>query len=44
MKNWVARAVAEITADFQRSADSHMVRLEIPGLPRIPIYLKDEST
>jgi len=44
MKSWVARAVAEITADFQRSADTHMVRLEIPGLPGIPIYLKDEST
>ncbi len=44
MNNWVARAVAEITADFQRSADTHMVRLSIPGAPGIPIYLKDEST
>ena len=44
MSNWSARAVAEITADFQRSADTHMMRIDIPGAPGIPIYLKDEST
>lgn len=41
---WVHQAISEINADFQRSADTHMMRLELSGLPGIPIYLKDEST
>lgn len=41
---WVSQAISEITADFQRSADTHMIRLRIPCAPDIPIYLKDEST
>jgi cysteine synthase len=44
MRTWVHKAITEITADFQRSADTHMMRLELPGAPGIPIYLKDEST
>lgn len=44
MRKWVHHAISEITADFQRSADTHMIRLEIPSAPKIPIYLKDEST
>ena len=42
--NWTQSAIAEIEADFHRSADTHMVRLPLPALPNIPIYLKDEST
>ena len=44
MSNWVAKAVAEINADFQRSADTHMVKFEVAIAPERPIYLKDEST
>jgi len=44
MSNWVAKAVAEINADFHRSADTHMVKFEVPIAPGRPIYLKDEST
>lgn len=44
MSNWVAKAVAEINADFYRSADTHMVKFEVPIAPGRPIYLKDEST
>jgi cysteine synthase A len=43
-REWVNRAVAAINADFQRSADTHMIRLEVPGSPDTPFYLKDEST
>ena len=31
-------------ADGQRSADSHMIPLSLPGFPGIDIYLKDESS
>ncbi|MFO1039087.1 MAG: PLP-dependent cysteine synthase family protein [Geminicoccaceae bacterium] len=41
---WVASAVAAIEADFQRSADTHLLRLVLPGFPGIQVYLKDEST
>ncbi|EPP2803462.1 PLP-dependent cysteine synthase family protein [Klebsiella aerogenes] len=41
---WVKHAISEINADYQRSADTHLIRLSLPGFPGIPIYLKDEST
>ncbi len=42
-RDWVNRAIARIEADYQRSADSHLIRLDLPALPGIPLYLKDES-
>ncbi|ABM00030.1 PLP-dependent cysteine synthase family protein [Shewanella amazonensis] len=42
--NWVANAIGKIEADFQRSADTHLIKLELPMLDGIDIYLKDEST
>ena len=44
MKNWVAEAIRKINADFQRSADTHLIKLEGLNLKGIDIYLKDEST
>ena len=44
MDRWVAEAVRMIEADYQRSADTHLFKLEIPRLRNIDIYLKDEST
>jgi cysteine synthase A len=44
MRDWVHQAVARIEADFQRSADTHLFRLELPEMEGIDIYLKDEST
>ncbi len=44
MKSWVSQSIAQITADYQRSADTHIIKLNIPKLPNIDIYLKDEST
>ena len=44
MKDWVASAIAKIEADFCRSADTHLIKLDLPVLPGIDIYFKDEST
>ncbi len=41
---WVKYAINEINADFQRSADTHLIRLALPDFPGIWLYLKDEST
>lgn len=43
-RNWVAKAVEKIQADYQRSADTHLIKLNLPQLDGIDIYLKDEST
>lgn len=41
---WLNQAIARIEADFQRSADTHLIRLDLPCNPNIQLYLKDEST
>jgi cysteine synthase len=41
---WVADAVAIIEADFNRSADTHLIHVPLPAAPGIALYLKDEST
>lgn len=41
---WVNHAINEINADYQRSADTHLIRLALPAFPGIHLYLKDEST
>jgi cysteine synthase A len=41
---WVNHAIKEIDADFQRSADTHLIRLSLSDFPGIALYLKDEST
>ncbi|WP_419237330.1 PLP-dependent cysteine synthase family protein [Photobacterium leiognathi subsp. mandapamensis] len=41
---WVNNAIRKIDADYQRSADTHLIKLELPSLDGIDIYLKDEST
>jgi cysteine synthase A len=43
-RTWVANAIAKIQADYQRSADTHLIKLNLPLLVGIDIYLKDEST
>ncbi|HVO04336.1 MAG TPA: PLP-dependent cysteine synthase family protein [Candidatus Cybelea sp.] len=43
-QDWTHHAIRKIEADFTRSADTHLERLDLPGLPGIPLYLKDEST
>ncbi len=46
MDAWVSEAVRKIEADYQRSSDTHMIKLRLPGLEAqgVELYLKDEST
>src|SRR6185312_14622409 len=43
-RDWMLDAVQVIEADFNRSADTHLLRVPMPGAPTIALYLKDEST
>ncbi len=43
-REWVNEAVRRIEADFNRSADTHLFRLAVPGVRSVDLYLKDEST
>ena len=44
MRHWVNSALSAIEADYQRSADTHLIKLELPNFEGINVYLKDEST
>ena len=44
MHDWIKQSVKRIESDFQRSADTHLMKLNVAELPGIDIYLKDEST
>jgi len=44
MSAWTELAVARIKADAQRSADTHLIKLEIAALAGVDLYLKDESS
>lgn len=44
MNDWVRTAVRRISSDQLRSADTHIHKLDIPGLKGVDIYMKDEST
>ncbi|TJZ75548.1 PLP-dependent cysteine synthase family protein [Chitiniphilus eburneus] len=43
-RQWNNEAIRIIEADYNRSADTHLIPLPLPGLPGIDIYLKDESS
>lgn len=43
-RDWISRAVARIEADFQRSADTHLIPVSLPAFPGVDFYLKDESS
>ena len=43
-RTWVKQAVRIIEADFNRSADTHLIPLRLPAFPDIDFYLKDESS
>lgn len=44
IRRWRAEAVRQIEADYNRSADTHLIRLDLPHHPGIKLYLKDESS
>ncbi len=41
---WTDEAVRRIEADFNRSADTHLIPIELPHYRGIELYLKDESS
>lgn len=41
---WRKRAIATLEADFNRSADTHLIRVNLPKFNGITLYLKDESS
>jgi cysteine synthase len=43
-RDWLKEAIRRIETDFNRSADTHLFRFDLPGVPKIFLYLKDEST
>ncbi|MET1081432.1 MAG: PLP-dependent cysteine synthase family protein [Pseudomonas sp.] len=43
-RQWAREAIRIIEADFQRSADTHLIPLALPGQPGVELYFKDESS
>ncbi|HPF74473.1 MAG: PLP-dependent cysteine synthase family protein [Rhodanobacteraceae bacterium] len=43
-RDWLRTALDRLAAEQARSADTHLLRIEFPAFPGIPIYFKDEST
>lgn len=43
-KDWVYHAVHLIESDFNRSADTHLIKFNLNRFSKIDFYLKDEST
>ena len=43
-RSWVKQAVRIIEADFNRSADTHLLPLQLPAFPDVQLYFKDESS
>ncbi|QIE45929.1 PLP-dependent cysteine synthase family protein [Pseudohalocynthiibacter aestuariivivens] len=44
MARWIVEAIEKIEADVRRSSDTHLLKLTLPKLKGVDIYLKDEST
>ena len=43
-RRWLSAAIDKVEAEFRRSADTHLIRVDLPRYPGIALYLKDEST
>ena len=43
-KKWLAAALTIINADFNRSSDTHLIKVDLPCFVDVSLYLKDEST
>jgi cysteine synthase A len=43
-RRWTIEALRAIEQDFNRSSDTHLMRLALPALKGIDLYFKDEST
>jgi cysteine synthase A len=42
-REWQHEAIAILGREAARSADTHLLRMELPGFPGIDLYLKDEA-
>lgn len=42
-REWVLSAVEKLNADLTRSADTHLIPVDLPLFPRLHLYFKDES-
>ena len=40
---WISEALATLRREAARSADTHLLRLDLPGFPDIAFYFKDEA-
>ena len=43
-ETWLNRAIRLIEADYNRSSDTHLIRVPLPHCRGIELYLKDESS
>ena len=43
-KSWLAKALTIINSDFNRSSDTHLIKVDLPCFVGVSLYLKDEST
>jgi cysteine synthase A len=43
-RQWAHEAIRRIEADVQRSADTHLIPVPLPGFAGVDLYLKDESS
>ncbi|MCM2678144.1 PLP-dependent cysteine synthase family protein [Echinimonas agarilytica] len=41
---WNHQAIQKIEADYKRSADTHLIKVDLPAALNATLYLKDEST
>jgi cysteine synthase A len=44
MRDWINQAILKIEADFKRSSDTHLLKVDLPAIKHVDFYLKDEST
>jgi len=43
-REWCCEAINKIHADFNRSSDTHLIKIDLPCFNNSSLYLKDEST
>ena len=43
-RDWTLAALAKLRQEAARSADTHLLRLDLPGFPGIAFYFKDEAS
>jgi cysteine synthase A len=43
-RRWVHEALERLAQEAARSADTHLLKLELPGFAHTPFYFKDESS